>query len=90
MYTLSEHMHACVNSPSNTNNVILPHEENHGITLRCLKQVLIPITEILQCRATQWASQFLRHPAGTMYRICKVLAHEASIQCLWAACCSPS
>ena len=34
-----------------TNDVILPDEERHGITLRCLKQVLIPITQILQPRA---------------------------------------
>jgi hypothetical protein len=33
MYTLS-----CVYKPSNTKDVILPHEENYGITLRCLKQ----------------------------------------------------
>ena len=36
---------------SNTNDVILPHEENYGITLRCLKQILTPITQILQCLA---------------------------------------
>ena len=34
-----------------TNDVILPHEESHGITLKRLKQVLIPITQILQPRA---------------------------------------
>ena len=33
------------------NDVILPHEYNHGITLRCLKHVLIPVTQILQRRA---------------------------------------
>ena len=44
-------MHSSVNIPSNTNDVILPHEENHGITLRYLEQVVIPITHILQCRA---------------------------------------
>ena len=32
---------ACVDNLSNTNDVILPHEKNHGITLRCLKQVLM-------------------------------------------------
>ena len=36
-----------------TNDVIniLPHEKDHGITLRRLKQVFIPITQILQWRA---------------------------------------
>ena len=37
--------------PSNTNDVILPHGENHCITLRCLKQVSRPMMQILQCRA---------------------------------------
>ena len=32
---------------SNINDIILPHEENHGITLRCLKQVVLSITQIL-------------------------------------------
>ena len=31
--------YACVSKPSITNDVILPHEENHGI--RCLKQLFI-------------------------------------------------
>ena len=35
MYTLS----SSVSKPSNINDVILPHEEIQGITLRCLKQV---------------------------------------------------
>ena len=29
-------------------------QENHGITLRCLTQVPIPITQILQCRALKY------------------------------------
>ena len=36
---------------SNTNDDIRPHEENHGIPLRCLKQLLTPITQMLQCWA---------------------------------------
>ena len=36
MYTLSKHVSI---NRANTNNVILPHGENHGISLRCLKQV---------------------------------------------------
>ena len=39
-------------TPSKTNDVILPHEENHGITLRCSKRVLILITQILQWQGT--------------------------------------
>ena len=49
MYTLSKHASI---KPSNTNDVILPHEENHGITLRCLKQGLIPITQKMIDRTT--------------------------------------
>ena len=47
MYTLTKHG----SEMCNTNDVILPHEENHGIALRRLKQVVIPITQVLQCRA---------------------------------------
>ena len=50
MYILSKHASTCIEA-SHTNNVILPHEENHGITMRRLKQILIPITQILQCRS---------------------------------------
>ena len=45
-----------VNEACDTNDVILPHEENHGITLRRLKQLLIPITQILQRRALKQLS----------------------------------
>ena len=45
-------MHASMKL-SNTNDIILPQEEHHGIALRCLTQVLIPITQILQCRALE-------------------------------------
>ena len=38
---------------SNTNVLILSHEGNHGITLGCLKQVVIPIMHILQCRSLE-------------------------------------
>ena len=81
-----------LSTPSNTNDVILPHEENHGITLRRLKQVLIPVNAnpAMQGIQTQGASHLLRHPAGTLYRFSFVLAHEASIQCPWATCGSPS
>ena len=45
VYTLPKH---ASDKASNNRDVILPHEENHGVTLRCLKQVLIPIMQILQ------------------------------------------
>ena len=48
MYTLVKHVSI---NQSNTNDVILPLEENHGTTLRCLKQVLMFIMQLLQCRA---------------------------------------
>ena len=38
-----------VNEASNTSDPILPHEENHGITLR-RPQVPQPITQVLQIR----------------------------------------
>ena len=53
MYTLSKHaslIRATSIHPS-IYGVILPDGENHGITLRCLKQVVIPIAQIPQCRA---------------------------------------
>ena len=34
----------CINKLSNSSDVILPREENHGITLRRLKQVCTPIS----------------------------------------------
>ena len=81
---------ACVNNPNNNNDVILLHEESHGIviTLRCFKQVLIyeniythtanPAMQ-LQGTQTRGASHLLRRPACKMYRMCAVLAHETSI-----------
>ena len=50
MFSLSKH--ASINRAA-SNNVILSHhdEENYGITLRCLKQVLKPTLQIPQCRA---------------------------------------
>ena len=33
---------------------ILPHEKIHGITFRCLKQVFIPIVQVLKCRALKY------------------------------------
>ena len=79
VYTLSKHASIKL---SNTNDVILPHEENHGITLRCLKQDrhIYHANLAMQGTQTQGASHLLRHPAGTMYRICLVLAYEASMQ----------
>ena len=69
--------HASINRA--TNDVILPHERSHAITLRCLKQVLIPITNpAMQGTQTQRASHLLKPPAGTVYRVCLVLAHAAS------------
>ena len=49
---------SCVNEACKNNDVILPHEEIHGITLGRLEQVLIPITQILQShsRECSWAA----------------------------------
>ena len=47
------------NEQSKTSGVILPYEENHGITLRCLKEVLTPVTHILQSRALRHEEQGL-------------------------------
>ena len=34
---------ACINKPSNTYDVILPHEENHGMSHRALRGSSMPI-----------------------------------------------
>ena len=63
---------------------------NRSITLCSMEQVLIPITQILQCRAFKHNCKVLlipqdTHPAGTMYKTIEVLGHQAKIQQSWAA-----
>ena len=42
--------------------------------------MLIPVMQILQCKALQTGASHLQgHPAGTLHTSCFVLAHEASI-----------
>ena len=74
MYTLSKHasINRAIPIMSFCHMHVHDHEENHGITLRRLKQVLIPITQILQCRALEHNVLLILHPAGTEYRICLV------------------
>ena len=91
MYTLSKH--ASINRA--TPMMSSCHIENqsreswHHIEVLETGSHTYHTNPAMQGTQTQGSSCLLRHPAGTMYRIFLVLAHEASIQCPWAACGSP-
>ena len=79
---------ACVNKLSNTKDVIMQHEENHGITLRCLKQVLIPLA--LQRHHT-WKPPLAQHvlsccpeytfPLACTYQWSTMFGKVVSVRC---------
>ena len=76
MYTLS-----CVYKTSNTKDVILTHEENCGITLRCLKQTWQVLASCQDLCKKSW-------PSNTLPGLCDWLCALCSWRSLRRPLCS--